>query len=485
MNPRSRLVGDDEHGARGPPYVGRMSKLSEIQSWLADRLPELLAEHKVPAAAVAVYANGEVIDSAAGVLSTATGVEANTDSLFQIGSITKTWTATLVMQLVDEGDVDLDRPVRDYVPELVLADEAAAAAMTVRQLLSHTAGFEGDIFTDTGKGDDCVEKYVATLGDVPQLFEPGAMFSYNNAGYCVLGRLIENRRGKPFDDCVREHLFTPLGLTHAANGPYEAILYRAAVGHLTPEPGADPQPAPVWALARSNAPAGSMLAMRPRDLLAFAQMHLAGGTADDGTSVLSPGAVKAMQERQVELPYLGIMGNAWGLGWELFDWSGGPVIGHDGGTIGQNAFLRIVPGRDVAIALCANAGALPVYQEVFVHVLSELAGVTVPAHPEPAAQPEPVDATRYLGTYSSRLVDNTVSQDADGRVWVDQNPKGLALELGMQPKRYELVALSGDTLIAAEPENGIHMPHAFVGDDGAGHTQFLHTGRADRRSDAG
>jgi CubicO group peptidase (beta-lactamase class C family) len=170
------------------------------------------------------------------------------------------------------------------------------------------------------------------------------MFSYNNAGYCVLGRIVEVLREKPFDACVREHLFTPLGLTHAANGADEAILYRAAVGHIEPAPGADPQPAPVWSLMRSNAPAGAMLAMRPRDLLAFAQMHVDGGKAADGTRVLSAESVAAMQQRQVELPYLGLMGDAWGLGWEQFDWSGGPVIGHDGSTIGQNAFLRIVPG---------------------------------------------------------------------------------------------------------------------------------------------
>lgn len=486
MNRPASLVIADEHAWGRGFYRGRMANLSDVRSWIERRLPELIAEHKVPAAAVAVYAGGEVLDYATGLLSKATGVAATPDSVFQIGSITKTWTATLVMQLVDEGQVDLDRPVRDYVPELALADEAAAAAMTVRQVLCHTAGFEGDIFTDTGKGDDCVEKYVATLGDVAQLFAPGQMFSYNNAGYCVLGRLIEKLRGKPFDDCVREHLFTPLGLTHAANGPYEAILYRAAVGHLAMEPGADPQPAPVWALARSNAPAGSMLAMRPRDLLAFARMHMSGGTAVDGATVLSPASVKAMQERQVELPYLGVMGNAWGLGWELFDWPGGPVMGHDGGTIGQGAFLRMVPGRDVAVALCTNGGnALQVYQAVFGHVLAELSGVSVPAHPAPAAQPDPVDASRYVGTYSSRLVDNTVSQDADGRVWVDQNPKGLALELGMAAKRYELVALSGDTLIAADAEDGLHMPHAFVGDDGHGHTRFLHTGRADRRTETG
>ena len=75
-------------------------------------------------------------------------------------------------------------------------------------------------------------------------------------------------------------------------------------------------------MMRWNAPAGAMLAMRPRDLLAFAQLHLDGGTAADGTAVLSPESVKAMQERQVKLPKLGMMGDSWGLGWELFDWDG-------------------------------------------------------------------------------------------------------------------------------------------------------------------
>src|SRR5215472_19141005 len=222
-----------------------MPNLDSISGWLAERLPQLLAEHQAPGAALGVYADGQVIDYAAGVLSTATGVEATADSVFQIGSITKTWTATLVMQLADEGLLDIDAPLVAYLPDFRLADEQAARVMTTRQLLCHTAGFEGDIFTDTGTGDDCVEKYVATLGDTAQLFAPGEMFSYNNAGFCVLGRVVEVLRDKPFDACLREHVFGPLGLKHVANGANEAILFRAAVGHLQATPDADPQPAPV------------------------------------------------------------------------------------------------------------------------------------------------------------------------------------------------------------------------------------------------
>src|SRR5215472_6161162 len=250
-----------------------MANLDEVSGWLSENLSDLLAKYKVPGAAIGVYSGGQVVDFAAGVLSHATGVAATTDSVFQIGSITKTWTGTLVMQLVDEGLLDIDQPVVSYLPEFDLADSVAAKTMTVRQLLNHTAGFEGDIFTDTGTNDDCVEKYVATLVTDPQLFAPGEMFSYNNAGFCVLGRLVEVLRDKPFDQCLRDHLFAPLGLTHAATDAYTAILYRAAVGHLQQNPDEAHVPAPVWALARSNSPAGSMLAMRPRDLLAFARMH--------------------------------------------------------------------------------------------------------------------------------------------------------------------------------------------------------------------
>ena len=462
-----------------------MPNLDEINNWLQDRLPGLLAEHQVPGAAIAVSVGGQVIDLAAGVLSKATEVEATADSVFQVGSITKLWTSTLVMQLADEGKLEIDAPVRRYLPEFRLADEQAAGEITVRQLLCHTAGFEGDIFTDTGTGDDCVEKFVATLHTVPQLFAPGEMFSYNNAGFCVLGRIVEVLRGKPFDACVRDHLFTPLGLTHTANGAQEAILFRAAVGHIQLEEDAEPEPAPVWSLARSNAPAGAMLAMRPRDLLGFARMHMSGGLAPDGTTVLTAASVKAMQQEQVRLPHLGLMGSAWGLGWEIFDWPGGTVIGHDGGTIGQSAFLRLVPGRDVAIALLTNGGnAIAVYNEIFRYVLRSLADIELPPTPVPPADSASIDAERYVGTYACDIGELTVSQDEDGRVWLEQVPKGAIAELVGQVERTELVHLTGDTLISVNPTHGIHLPHVFVGDDGHGRALYIHSGRATRRVDA-
>ena len=460
-----------------------MSALHEVKTWIADELPRLIEKYDVPAAAVAVLADGEVVDDAAGVLSRATGVDATPDAVFQIGSITKLWTSTLVMQLVDEGAVDLDVPIRTYLPDFRILDEDAAAQITTRQLLCHTAGFEGDIFTDTGLGDDAVEKYLGVLHEVPQLFAPGELWSYNNAGFVLLGRLVEVLRGTPYDVCLRERLFTPLGLTHAATSPYEAILFRAAVGHLETERGGGYHPASTWALVRSNAPAGSMLAMSPRDLLAFARLHLEDGRTADGTRLLAPGTAARMHAHQVDLPELGSLPASWGLGFERFDTPGGLVIGHDGGTIGQTSFLRIVPDAGVAVALFTNGGEdMSLYVDVVGTVLEALTDTRLPPLPKPPAEPPRIDGSRYLGTYSCDVAELTVTQDDDGRIWLSEVPKGISAELGDLPQHKELVRFRDDTLIALEPEHGTHRLHAFLGDDGSGRALFAHVGRAIRRA---
>lgn len=462
-----------------------MSDLEHVGGWIETHLPELLEKYGVPSAAWAVLHDGEVVDGASGVLHLGTGVTATADSIYQIGSITKLWTSSLVMQLVDEGLVALDEPVRTYLPEMVVADEEAAARITVRQLLSHTAGFEGDIFTDTGVGDDCLEKYVATLAEVPQLFAPGEQFSYNNAGYCLLGRLVEVVRGTTYDQALREHLVGPLGLTHTAVSVHEAITFRVAMGHVDGSTGTGLEPAPFWSMARSNAPAGTLLSMRARDLVEFARMHLSDGRNASGEQVLAAGTPARMQARQVGLPELGLMGTSWGLGFERFDTEQGDIVGHDGNTVGQGAFLRMVPATGTAVALLTNGGdVFGLYHDVVGHVLAELAGMPLPALPQPPSDPGPVDASRFVGTYSTELYDMTVSQDDDGRVWIEQVPKGLLIEMGGQHERTELVGYRDDMLIPLEADRGMFMPHAFVGDDGEGRALYLHLGRAVRRAGA-
>ena len=199
--------------------------------WIDRRLPELIEEHGVVGAQLAVLHNGEIHDAAAGVLNNVSKEPVTTGSLFQIASITKVWTATLVQELVNEGLLDLDRPVRDVLPDFRLADERAAQVITPRQLLCHTAGFEGDLFFDTGTDDDALARFVARLVEADQVTPPGELWSYCNSGFSVLGRIVEVLRGKPFNKVLRERLADPLGLTVATTHGEGAELGVAA-GHL-------------------------------------------------------------------------------------------------------------------------------------------------------------------------------------------------------------------------------------------------------------
>jgi CubicO group peptidase (beta-lactamase class C family) len=459
-----------------------VSRIAQLGEWIKNALPDLLAEHEVPAASVAVMLDGEVFAAAHGLLSKATGVEATTDSVFQIGSITKLWTTSLAMQLVDEGKLGLDEPVRGYLPDFRLADEQASAAITVRQLMTHTSGFGGDVFTDTGFGDDCVEKYVATLTDQEQLFPPGEYYSYNNAGFVVLGRIIEVLRGKGFDQCLKDHLVEPLELAHAATGPYEAILHRAAVGHIRFDEKQEPKPTATWALQRSTSPAGSMFAMSASDLMAFAGLHFEGGLAPDGERLLGEQSVRAMQETQIALPRIGSSDQSWGLGWAIYDLDGGGrVIGHNGGTIGQTAFFRIVPEQKLALAVLTNGGnANNVWREVYARVLRDLAGLVAP----PALAPDPAastpDTSRFVGRYAGAAEENVVRVDADGRVFIDFIPKGISVELGEHEETLEMLPYSDNALITAQPYFGSYFTVAFLGED-EGRAAYIYGSRIARR----
>ena len=211
----------------------------------------------------------ELAEVACGVLNKDTGVPVTTDSLFQIGSISKVWTATLALQLADEGLLDLDAPVAEVLPELRLADPDVTKQVTMRHLLTHTSGIDGDVFTDTGRGDDCVEKYVAQLGDAAQNHPLGATWSYCNSGFALAGRVIEKLTGGTWDAALTRRICRPLGLTHTVTLPEEALLYRTAVGHVGEETD-EISRAPVWMLPRSVGPAG-LICSSTADVLAFAR----------------------------------------------------------------------------------------------------------------------------------------------------------------------------------------------------------------------
>jgi CubicO group peptidase (beta-lactamase class C family) len=161
------------------------------------RLNELATEANVPGAALGIWSDGQEILAAHGVLNVATQVPVTTDSVFQVGSITKIWTATMIMQLVDEGLLSLDTTVSDVLPGARLGAADVGGQVTVRHLLAHASGIDGDIFTDTGRGDDCVERYVGLLAEVPSVFAPGATYSYCTAATCCSAGSSRSSTGSP------------------------------------------------------------------------------------------------------------------------------------------------------------------------------------------------------------------------------------------------------------------------------------------------
>ena len=412
---------------------------------LAGRLDETRERHGTPGASVAVLTPEGVSTAASGMLNIATGVEATTDSLFQIGSITKVWTATLVLQLVDEELLDLDAPIRAYLPDFRVADEATSEAVTTRHLLTHTSGIDGDHFADTGRGDDVLERYVASCASLRSVLPLGATMSYCNTGFGILGRIVEVLRGSTWDTALRAQLVEPLGLAHTATLPEDVLRFRAAIGHIHP-PGRDLQPAPAWGLPRSSGPAGAICATAA-DVVGFARLHLEGGKTPGGEQVVSADSVRAMQTPYVAVPSggRGPFSEHWGLGWAIYDWNGRTVVGHDGGTIGQYAFLRAVPDAGVAVALLTNGGnAVELFRELSADVLAGAAGVVVPGPVAPPESELEVDPSPYLGTYEREGASFEVVV-RDGKLLAVQTVVGLGSELTPDPIELPLVLVEPKT----------------------------------------
>lgn len=354
-------------------------------------------QHQVPGVAVGVLADGEERHEGFGVTSVDNPLEVTPDTRFQVGSISKTFTGTAAMYLVADGKLDLDRPVREYVPELELADAGATAGVTMRHLLSHTGGWVGDYFDDTGWGDDAVAQYVARMRTLPQQTPVGELWAYNNAGFALAGRVIEVVTGQRFEDVVRELVFEPLELSSSTYWPWEVMTERFVVGHLAHDDVVEV--ARPWPVGRSAHPAGGITSTT-RDLLRYARLHL------DPPPALAP-----MQEPQARAAGEG----EWvGLTWYGEDRFG--TIRHGGGTMGQLSMLVLRPATGFALAVLTNQS--PLGLQVIAAAL-DAAGLKAP-DPEPVTG-APVDA--YAGTYESPGSRLTLTPRGDG-MRIDSEPLG-------------------------------------------------------------
>src|SRR5579875_3358533 len=198
-----------------------------------DALTSAPGFRRVPGISLCIFDGEKVWELVSGTANTRSGVAVRPETLFRIASITKVYTATLVMQLVDQGKVDLDQPVVEQLPEFRLANLADTAAVTPRHLLTHTSGISGDLQFPPGRGDDAVKNWVAHLSEVDPLFAPGLTHSYSNAGFNVLGRLVEYILGTNWDQTLHDQIVAPLGLSETVTLPEDVLPHLYALGNYT------------------------------------------------------------------------------------------------------------------------------------------------------------------------------------------------------------------------------------------------------------
>jgi CubicO group peptidase (beta-lactamase class C family) len=441
------------------------------------RLKELAKKFDVPGVSVAILTDDGIETAVTGVVNKNTKVAVTPESIFQIGSITKVYTATLMLQLVDEGLVDLDAPVVTYLKKFKLKDPGAET-ITVAQLMTHTSGIEGDYFRDFGRGDDAVEKYVNSLKGIGLSHPIGKMWSYSNAAVVVAGRLIEVVTGLTWDDAMRTKIFEPAGLREHVTLPTDAILFRAAAGHVHKPGSKRASIARPWGLPRSTGPAGATPLASARDVVSFGAIHMNEGRASNGAQILSPASVKLMQTSHFQIAG---MGATMGLGWILEEWSGTKVIWHNGGTIGQLSFLWVVPERRAAVCILTNSDSGPLLADTLSRELfKDRFGIDRPAMPTMPDEPVKIDLAKYAGTYQ-RL---GVKIDAD----VDGDKLKLTMKLsplvGDEPQPDQVFSVSPldtERFAMVDAEGKVQGVINFQGFDRSGRPEYIAVGRLARR----
>jgi CubicO group peptidase (beta-lactamase class C family) len=370
---------------------------------LADRAEGLkdvvwggLEDHHVPGAAIGLLLDGVEYTESFGMTSVENPLAVTAETLFQIGSTTKTVLATAVMQLVERGVLNLNEPVRTYLPDLKLDNEDVASRVTLWHLLTHTGGWVGDYFGDTGDGTDALERTVAEMALLEQLTPLGEVWSYNNSGFYIAGLVLAIAAGQEFEDAITDMVLAPLGMTNSFFFANDVITRRFAVGHVNVD--GKPRVARPWYLPRGNHPAGGINSS-VTDQLKYAGFHLGDGSTSAGDRLLSEASMREMRSEQAQA---GGSIDWIGLPWLLRDVAGTRLVTHGGATNGQKSSFVMVPDKAFAFTMLTNSdSADPLLSKAERWALKHLLDVEEPELPR-------LDLSRaelegYAGRYEAPL----------------------------------------------------------------------------------
>ena len=364
----------------------------------------------IPGLAVGVWHNGIEQAAGFGVTSVENPLPVTPETLFQTGSITKTFTATALLMLMDAGKVELDTPIRAYLPDFHLSDEEIAARVTLRHLLTHTGGWLGDYFNDFGNGDDALAKMLPEIARLPQFTPLGEVWSYCNTGFNIAGRIVEVIAGQPYEAAIKEMILDPLDMKMTFYFPHDVMTHRFAVGHEIVN--REAKVARPWPIGRAGHPVGGVIST-VIDLLKYARFHMS-----DGLGLLKPETIKLMQTPIVPGSGLDVIG----LSWFITPIGDLHVLRHGGATHGFQADFTFVPSRQFALATLTNSDEGSVlYGDLRVNAIKSYLGIAWPETPHLTLSESQLLA--YTGAYDSAL-ERCELYLQDGALWLKSIPHG-------------------------------------------------------------
>jgi CubicO group peptidase (beta-lactamase class C family) len=355
---------------------------------VAQKIVSEMKRLEVPGVAIGIWHDGKEYTEGFGVTSLEHPLPVTADTLFQTGSISKTFTGTLLMQLVEQGKIDLDVPIKKYIIGFKLHDKAVTEKVTARHLLTHMGGWVGDYFNDFGTGEDALGKMVKDIARLPQVQPLGTIWSYNNTGFNIAARLIEIITKKPYEQAVQEMLLDPLGLKMSFFYPSDLLFtHRFVVGHKKVK--GKVQVARPWAIGRAGNGVGGVVST-VRDLLKYARFHMGNGKKN----VITGKSLRAMRLPQVDAGPRGLMG----ITWFIRNVGDLTTYSHGGATNGQQALFCFVPEKDFALAILTNSddGGM-ITAEIFSYALKLYFNVSSNL-PKPIKTPAS-ELKQYVGRY--------------------------------------------------------------------------------------
>jgi CubicO group peptidase (beta-lactamase class C family) len=384
----------------------------------------------VPGVAVAVNHNGKVVaGGGVGQACIATGRKPGAETLWPIASVTKSFTGVLAMQLVEDGLLDLDAPVLDYLPALLVADRETTSRLTMRRLLTHTAGLGRTGHQDRTREEPVNpfptrESLVAALHDVVPQAPVGGRFSYSNESLAIAGRVIETLRALPLETCLERYIFEPVGMSRTVARFSEwradadrAVLYAGSgIGpYGSGERHGDYEVVELVEDYQTFLSTGG-IASTVSDL---AKYQLATMDRESSALGLSGAALTHMQSTQ---HLYGDSGYGYGLGYWVLPLGEASVIGHSGGLPGVSTYSMMIPSEKCGVVVLTNRSDVKA-MVLAEQLLNDLRGQMWRAKP---TEPLPIhskwatvstdDLAPYVGNYRFRRGPALVQANADGLV---------------------------------------------------------------------